>query len=51
MPCILLTGATGYIASHMWLTAQEAGYDVIGVDSLVNSSPPRAGPSDHHQRP
>ena len=39
MPCILLTGATGYIASHMWLTAQEAGYDVIGVDSLVNSSP------------
>jgi UDP-glucose 4-epimerase len=39
MPCILLTGATGYIASHMWLTAQEAGYDVVGVDSLVNSSP------------
>ena len=38
MPCILLTGATGYIASHMWLTAQEAGYDVVGVDSLVNSS-------------
>ncbi len=39
MPCILLTGATGYIASHMWITAQEAGYDVIGIDSLVNSSP------------
>ena len=39
MPCILLTGATGYIASHMWLIAQEAGFDVIGVDSLVNSSP------------
>ncbi|MCH8179192.1 MAG: UDP-glucose 4-epimerase GalE [Proteobacteria bacterium] len=39
MPCILLTGATGYIASHMWLVAQEAGFDVVGVDSLVNSSP------------
>jgi UDP-glucose 4-epimerase len=39
MPCILLTGATGYIASHMWVVARQAGYQVIGVDSLVNSSP------------
>ena len=38
MACILLTGATGYIASHTWLAAQEAGFDVVGVDSLVNSS-------------
>jgi UDP-glucose 4-epimerase len=39
MPCILLTGATGYIASHTWLALQEAGFDVIGIDNLVNSSP------------
>ena len=39
MPSILLTGATGYIASHMWVVARQAGYQVIGVDSLVNSSP------------
>lgn len=39
MPCILLTGATGYIASHMWVVARAAGYQVVGVDSHVNSSP------------
>src|SRR3989344_8405986 len=39
MPCILLTGATGYIASHMWVIAREAGFEVVGVDSHVNSSP------------
>ena len=39
MPCILLTGASGYIASHMWVVAKEAGYQVVGVDSHVNSSP------------
>ncbi|RTL29691.1 MAG: UDP-glucose 4-epimerase GalE [Burkholderiales bacterium] len=38
MSCILLTGAAGYIASHTWLALQEAGFDVVGVDSLVNSS-------------
>ena len=38
MPCILLTGATGYIASHTWLALQGAGFDVVGIDSLVNSS-------------
>jgi UDP-glucose 4-epimerase len=38
LPCILLTGATGYIASHTWLALQEAGFDVVGIDSLVNSS-------------
>ncbi|MFW9616808.1 UDP-glucose 4-epimerase GalE [Aquabacterium sp.] len=39
MPCILLTGATGYIGSHTWLALQDAGFDVVGIDSFVNSSP------------
>jgi UDP-glucose 4-epimerase len=46
MPCILLTGATGYIASHTWLSLQNAGFDVVGVDNFANSSPlvlPRLG--------
>ena len=36
---ILLTGATGYIASHTWLALWAAGYDVLGVDDFSNSSP------------
>ncbi|MEQ1807154.1 MAG: UDP-glucose 4-epimerase GalE [Burkholderiaceae bacterium] len=36
---ILLTGATGYIASHTWLALQEAGFNVVGVDNFSNSSP------------
>jgi UDP-glucose 4-epimerase len=36
---ILLTGATGYIASHTWLALQQAGFDVVGVDDFSNSSP------------
>lgn len=36
---ILLTGATGYIASHTWLALLAAGYEVIGVDDHSNSSP------------
>ena len=39
MPTVLLTGATGYIASHTWLELEAAGFDVVGVDSFVNSSP------------
>ncbi|MBZ8143228.1 UDP-glucose 4-epimerase, partial [Rubrivivax gelatinosus] len=39
MPSILLTGATGYIASHTWLALQSAGFDVVGVDDFSNSSP------------
>jgi UDP-glucose 4-epimerase len=39
MPCILLTGATGYIASHTWLALQAAGFQVVGVDNFCNSSP------------
>jgi UDP-glucose 4-epimerase len=39
MPTILLTGATGYIASHTWLALQAAGFSVVGVDNFSNSSP------------
>lgn len=39
MPCVLLTGATGYIGSHTWLALLEAGYDVVGIDNFCNSSP------------
>jgi UDP-glucose 4-epimerase len=39
MATILLTGATGYIASHTWLALWQAGFDVIGVDDFRNSSP------------
>lgn len=37
-PRILLTGAAGYIASHTWLALQSAGFEVVGVDNLSNSS-------------
>jgi UDP-glucose 4-epimerase len=36
---ILLTGATGYIATHTWLALDEAGFEVLGVDNFSNSSP------------
>ena len=36
---VLLTGATGYIASHTWLALLAAGYRVVGIDNLANSSP------------
>lgn len=39
LPTILLTGATGYIASHTWLTLLSAGFAVVGVDNFSNSSP------------
>jgi len=38
-PLILLTGATGFIASHTWLALREAGMRVVGVDDFSNSSP------------
>ena len=38
-PTILLTGATGYIGSHTWLSLLQAGFDVVGVDNFSNSSP------------
>jgi len=39
MSTILLTGATGYIASHTWLALQAAGFKVVGIDNFSNSSP------------
>jgi len=36
---VLLTGATGYIASHTWLALRAAGFDVVGLDDFSNSSP------------
>jgi UDP-glucose 4-epimerase len=39
VPRILLTGATGYIASHTWVALLEAGYRVVGLDNFANSSP------------
>ena len=39
MATILLTGATGYIASHTWLELLAAGHDVVGLDDFSNSSP------------
>ena len=35
---ILVTGGAGYIGSHTCLELLEAGYDVVVVDNLVNSS-------------
>ena len=35
---ILVTGGTGYIGSHTVVELQQAGYDVIIVDNLSNSS-------------
>ena len=39
MTTVLLTGATGYIASHTWLALHAAGFSVVGVDNFANSSP------------
>jgi UDP-glucose 4-epimerase len=36
---ILLTGATGFIGSHTWLSLLAAGFEVVGVDDFSNSSP------------
>ena len=38
-PLVLLTGATGFIASHTWLALLAAGYRVLGIDNFSNSSP------------
>lgn len=34
---VLVTGATGYIASHTIVELLNEGYEVIGLDNLVNS--------------
>lgn len=36
---ILLTGATGFIGSHTWLSLLAAGFQVVGIDDFSNSSP------------
>lgn len=38
MATVLLTGGTGYIASHTWLKLQSARHIVVGLDNLCNSS-------------
>lgn len=35
---VLVTGGAGYIGSHACVSLMEAGYDVVVVDSLCNSS-------------
>ena len=35
---ILVTGGAGYIGSHTCVELQNAGYDVVVVDNLCNSS-------------
>ena len=35
---ILVTGGAGYIGSHTVVELQSAGYDVVVVDNLCNSS-------------
>ena len=35
---ILVTGGTGYIGSHTTVELQNAGYDVVIIDNLSNSS-------------
>ena len=35
---VLITGGAGYIGSHTCIELQNAGYDVIVVDNLLNSS-------------
>ena len=37
-PIILVTGGAGYIGSHTVLELLQAGYDVVAVDNLSNSS-------------
>ena len=39
MTRILVTGAAGYIGSHVSLVLLEKGYEIIGIDSFENSSP------------
>ncbi|MBR5183705.1 MAG: NAD-dependent epimerase/dehydratase family protein, partial [Bacteroidales bacterium] len=38
MKRVLLTGATGYIGSHVAVELVNAGYEVVGVDNFSNST-------------
>lgn len=37
MPKILVTGGCGYIGSHTIISLLEHGFDVVSIDSLINS--------------
>ena len=39
MAMILVTGATGFIGSHLCLVLLRKGYEIIAIDSFENSSP------------
>ena len=34
MTCVLITGAAGFLGSHLSTTLLEKGYRVIGIDDL-----------------
>ena len=36
---VLVTGGAGYIGSHACVALLEAGYEIVVIDNLVNSSP------------
>ena len=38
MKCILITGGAGYIGSHAAVVLLQAGFDVVVIDNLCNSS-------------
>lgn len=38
-PAIALTGAAGYIASHIAVELLDAGYTIVGLDNFANSNP------------
>ena len=37
MKNILVTGGTGYIGSHTCISLIKSGYNVVIIDSLINS--------------
>ena len=39
MPNILVTGGAGFIGSHTCLALLEKGYDILIIDSFINSNP------------
>ena len=48
---ILVTGGAGFIGSHTVVELQNAGYDVVVVDNLCNSSEKslERGKTDHRK--